>query len=727
MLRPRVIQFVALLVCVAGLIAAATRMPGINAGRQQLNLLGPASPLEQAPPEYAFAIQAFGAFRGLIVDVAFIRAEQFKENGRFYDAMQLAKWICALQPHFPSVWEFAAWNMSWNISVTTYTPEERWQWVYNGVKLLRDQGIPKNPRAVNLYKQLAWTFNNKMSEVTDDFHYAYKCNWAWRMHLVLGPPPDPLGVIAPQQLAALEDPATGQDELLAAARETFRQNEQRRAQEAAKRGEAYEIRSLDQVTVTDSERLEPSAYRIARFAARERIRALHEAPARLTELYAQRPRARALVAGLRDLGIVLSDEPLTEDNYWRQEGLAFTFFQPYRALLDPASTMARLKQEPWHLAVQTQAEALDGILGLRAADEDGQAVVRWLQRKVLRDVYKMRTERMLEVIDNFGPVDWRSVDAAALYWVVEGLVAGGETPSNFQNDKTNTARIMFFCLRNLFLRNRITFEPYPPAIDNSYLNFGRDLNFIEPLHQAYVRYGRLFDPRPEQVGAGDTYRIGHQNLLTEAIRLLYMSGREAEAAHYYRYLQTEYRLNEAGEPNPALAKTLHNYVLDQFREIMQAAGQREARLALDGLLYAAFEELAVGNATEYVQYVDRAHGLFAEYMKDKDNRMSESKRLPPFADILGDAFTDRLAIPPASALQTVTKARLWAAAPLGLRQSVYDRLRPLLAQECEYFEFDLERAFPEPEGMAEYRQLHPERYPEQREREVETLPQTIDG
>ena len=60
--------------------------------------------------------------------------------------------------------------MAWNISVTTYTPEERWNWVYNGVKLLRDEGIPLNPRAVNLYKQLAWTYNNKMSETLDDFH-----------------------------------------------------------------------------------------------------------------------------------------------------------------------------------------------------------------------------------------------------------------------------------------------------------------------------------------------------------------------------------------------------------------------------------------------------------------------------------------------------------------------------------------------------------------------------
>ena len=161
MQRPRLVQLIALTCCVALVWAASTRIDTINQGRADLNIMGHESPLENAPPDYAFLIQAFGAFRGLIVDMAFIRAETYKEEGRFYDASQLARWICKLQPYFPTVWEFAAWNMSWNISVTTYTPQERWNWVYAGVKLLRDEGIPFNPRAVNLYKQLSWTFNNK--------------------------------------------------------------------------------------------------------------------------------------------------------------------------------------------------------------------------------------------------------------------------------------------------------------------------------------------------------------------------------------------------------------------------------------------------------------------------------------------------------------------------------------------------------------------------------------
>jgi hypothetical protein len=170
MLNPRVVQIIALLACIGLLFGSSRLISPINRGRADMNMTGMTAddPMQSAPPEYAFAIQALGAFRGLLTNVMFIRATELKEKGRYYDAMQLASWICKLQPRFPSVWEFQSWNMAWNISVTTYTPEERWNWVYNGVKLVRDEGIKYNPRAVNLYKQIAWIFVNKMSETIDE-------------------------------------------------------------------------------------------------------------------------------------------------------------------------------------------------------------------------------------------------------------------------------------------------------------------------------------------------------------------------------------------------------------------------------------------------------------------------------------------------------------------------------------------------------------------------------
>src|SRR5690606_16019333 len=95
-------------------------------------------------------------------------------------------YITTLQPRFPQVWAFHAWNMAYNISVTTHTPEERWSWVNNGIVLLRDQGIPLNPRAVRLYRELSWIFFHKIGQFSDDMQWYYKAQLAREWEEILG-------------------------------------------------------------------------------------------------------------------------------------------------------------------------------------------------------------------------------------------------------------------------------------------------------------------------------------------------------------------------------------------------------------------------------------------------------------------------------------------------------------------------------------------------------------
>ena len=42
--------------------------------------------------------------------------------------------------------------------------------MYGGAKLLRDKGIPRNPKSLMLYKELAWIFFDKMGGFMDDKH-----------------------------------------------------------------------------------------------------------------------------------------------------------------------------------------------------------------------------------------------------------------------------------------------------------------------------------------------------------------------------------------------------------------------------------------------------------------------------------------------------------------------------------------------------------------------------
>ena len=172
------------------LTTASMRTDSIHQAREDMGLVANTS-LENAPPSLAFATVAMGAFRGLIVDILWMRADRLKQEGKFFDAKQLAEWITTLQPRFAAVWDFHAWNMAYNISVAipNTQPAERWHWVKNGYELLRDRAIELNPNSILLYRSLAWIFQHKIAGVTDDCHRYYKRELALSMRALLGDNP----------------------------------------------------------------------------------------------------------------------------------------------------------------------------------------------------------------------------------------------------------------------------------------------------------------------------------------------------------------------------------------------------------------------------------------------------------------------------------------------------------------------------------------------------------
>jgi hypothetical protein len=188
MSRDRIVQLVAafvMLVCVTVSGALSLELAA-SVGRHRLAYTERAE--DGDPPEVALGI-AMGAFRGLFVNMLWIRANTLKEAGRYYEAIELSGAITRLQPRFPAVWAFHAWNMSYNISVTTNTADERWQWVQAGIHLLRDKGIPANPNAMLLHKELAWIYLHKIQGYTDDANNHYKRANAAEWTAVLGDPP----------------------------------------------------------------------------------------------------------------------------------------------------------------------------------------------------------------------------------------------------------------------------------------------------------------------------------------------------------------------------------------------------------------------------------------------------------------------------------------------------------------------------------------------------------
>ncbi len=741
--RPRIIQVIALLTCVALLFGASRLIAPINETRSNLNILGSKSDLKNAPPEYAFAIQAFGAFRSIIVNIAFIRAEDYKNQGRYYDAMQLAEWICNLQPHFPAVWEFQSWNMAWNISVTTFTPQERWQWVYNGVKLIRDRGLDYNPRAVNLYKQVAWIFNNKMGADVDEFHRAYKLNWAWRMHLLLGPPAPPPAHYDPDELMKKIAFDLHSDPLYQAARiqgeqfeEAWRKQELARGHEVAPRDpNEPEKTAEDFEIVMDAS----PATKLAHAAAIEFIEAIADSPDTLAELYDRVPETEKMVSELWKLGARITDDELTEEAYEQLDGLAFTFFSRYRRLADPTLrsklTLPDENADPEDLSEDQRAQArFDEIVGVRERRPAGVALVRFLQKKVLREVYNNDPAHLVRLVRQFGPMDWRLVDSQSLYWATQAVVAAEGVESKFGNDKTNTARIMLFSLQNMARRNKLFYDPHPDLfkgnlsdpIYESYLNYTPDPSFIESMHQAYLKYAPEFDPqRRGDAGVGSLFSGGHINFLKEGIRTLWLSGRTEAAAKYYEYLRRVYGHHPDGRIREQYLKPLRDFVVDDYH---QSVGREvDAKRMIAGLMRWSFESAASGDQVKAANLIRQAHEVHKSFNEMKERVTIKRHQLPPFMEMYADEFVLHMMQRSFNDLSTIHKSRVWAAAPVFLQQRAYDRVLASLQTECEAFGLDVEKAFPEPPGMAEFRERNPSRSRELEEDDDSVTPvQPID-
>ena len=186
--RNRWFQIVFSLGALACLLGAASLVPYVNEERTVLQLTAGTEIGESMPPHMAVATAALGPFRGLLVDFFWYRADRLKTEGKYYEANTLSRWITTLQPRFPAVWRFQAWNMAYNISVATHTKEERWDWVNKGIRLLRDEGIIYNPRNVYMYLELAWTFWHKIADTADDAHWYYKGQLAHEWQQVMGTP-----------------------------------------------------------------------------------------------------------------------------------------------------------------------------------------------------------------------------------------------------------------------------------------------------------------------------------------------------------------------------------------------------------------------------------------------------------------------------------------------------------------------------------------------------------
>lgn len=155
--------------------------------QEESNLVITAADQRGMSADIAVPVLALGAFRGVVVDYLWLRSIALRDQGRTYEARQIAEMICRLQPRLPAVWSYLASHLAYDLAATDPSAPGRYRWVQNGIQLLRDQGLRYNPDAAELYYTLGRIYQDKIGATMDEFHKEMKHFLALDMLFLLGP------------------------------------------------------------------------------------------------------------------------------------------------------------------------------------------------------------------------------------------------------------------------------------------------------------------------------------------------------------------------------------------------------------------------------------------------------------------------------------------------------------------------------------------------------------
>ena len=606
----------AAVVGVGALAGAGALADPINDQRSELQLS--LSEIEDALPPDAVLTQAFlGTFRGLAVNVLWQRAEQLKQDGKFFEAMQLADWITTLQPRYPKVWEFTSWNNAYNISVATHTPQERWQWVsQGGIDQLRDKGIFYNPESPALYRQLAWIFLHKVGEFQDDYNPYYKRELAREWDNLLGGGP----------------PVSGD---------------------------------------------------MGEYAAW--LRPVVEAPGTLAELYERTPEARRLVDHLRGRGYVLSDDEVGP-NLLPDFAHEYSDFHPED------------ESEPHFHLEASEGEGVGLVTYARwpdwADDDTKQAVLAFARRKVITgSPYRMDPAQMLADAERFGPLDWRHQASHAIYWTMRGLERAearygvGNAP-----DEINTRRNLLMAIQQLQRSGRIQFEPQT-GYARQLQDFSYATKYLDEMDRAIADYDGAGMDRMEI--AERFYGSGFRNNMDQVISQLYLYGDGDRAQGLVDRMRARYAGTIHQERYAVPLEQMVQAHLDENFENPDQARSTILNLLTQALVD-GYGEGRTERANRLIAQAERGHAWY----KREYAGATTSEEVPPMPELIVGAAIDILARPPGS-LDPRTKITLWENLPDEYKRRAWPVVYPVLAQNAQAFGYDMQTAFPAPEGAAE--------------------------
>jgi hypothetical protein len=689
MSRERGVQLGAFVIVVAALAGCIALMPTIKDQRADLRPNVDAAGL---PPEYALVNTALGPFRGLFVDWLWYRTEMLKRQNKIYEVNTNARWITTLQPRFPMVWSYHAWNMAYNVSVKTDTQEERWNWVQKGIRLLREEGIPANPKTLRLYRELGNTFLHKVGMRSDDAHFYYKQRLAERWQTLLGKT-----TLAEDRQQALDrfgpivtmaERYVMQDQPPAAMRA--------RLDELAEEYPAYaeQLHDLKQTNLARAQR-RVADWRAAWVSVEPKLaEALAPMQDQLATLTSGRPIARfkqghpkaaPILESLLAAGLTLDEKGLMQ--------LGGLLLKRYYAGAD------RLNQQSKQLLTDVE-RAFWPVVQKHDGTEAWQQVLAFVRARVLWDHFNMDPQFMHELIDRFGPLDWRHPASHAVYWSARGVKIARSIRIGGSGDPLNTDRQVIHGLQMLFKNGRVHYSPINFKPLEGYVRYLPDPRFVEAYETALTQARQNLVQRRGEGARLSSFDAGHENLLNDAVVTIYLYGERDQAMRYYRKLRDQY-----GQRADGTVKHIYQQSLPQFvsKNMQPNLGKDQATtrgfvaaMIRRGLL----DGLANGRMQVFDRFVGFAHTVHQRYQSQKTVTdrapIAEQGRLalPGFREMFIDSYVRVMTGDQRVSL--FDRARIYQNTPPALQRLVYPQFEQAVRAEAQRRGAPMETLFPPP-------------------------------
>ncbi|MCX5658482.1 MAG: hypothetical protein NTW19_02015 [Planctomycetota bacterium] len=650
----RVVQILAVLSLIASLTAAGFVSPYVNRERMAHQRVIGEELARSMPPHMAVFTVGLSVFRGIAVDVLWYRANALKDEGKYFEANQLSQWITALQPKFVQVWIFHAWNMAYNISVATNTPDERWEWVNKGLILLREQGIVANPKSHALYSYLNWMFYHKVGMFSDDMNWYYKARMALEWQEVMGDVPD--GQTTQEAIDTFAKIAESPDTLP----ELISQYP--------------EVKPVLQ-RLSDNDFPQPDE-RFCREYGRIQMYVLNTG-AQLMGYSLKHP-----LPGVSDKLCKIMDDAELAPGLARVIAYARNRVITDRYRMNPDRMLDLMKTYgPMDWRHAAAHACYWSSLGTAIAEDEA----------------ARRGETKPKKADD-KKADGKTADAKP---------AGPEELSKTKTrdiELLNTYRGSIHAMQELMFRGKISFDPAvnPPRID-----LMPDPRFFAAYeHAMELAYDYMATTDPKGVaGAKNAFEDGHLNFLTTAMQFSYFYGEMSQARDYYDKIARLYGKKYPGKYDRPMEDLIRDNMVNNLDTMYHT------QQFIDSMFQQAFTRgLMNGRPQVYERFLGLAKMVHSHWNEGRDKLFfraeigRDRQLLLPFPELLQVSYITFMR---SNGLNPVTRARVWVISPIELRLATYDKIRDLAVVAASQAGLDPDLAFPEPPGVKEYRLAHP--------------------